>query len=166
MTDKKDIGSQVRDSVHVLGQQAADAVRDETRLHAEKARDAAADRIGNVAEAADAAANTFDADSVQAQAVQHIADRVEDFAQSVRTADLMTSMGRVANFARENPVMFIAGAAMLGFAATRFLKARNPEGNFEGGSDADPWTSHAEPSEVGRSPRLATTRGSETHAAS
>ncbi len=129
----------VKTKAQDLGQEAKDAVYSEAERKAEAVRDEAAARVTNAANAADAAAAEFDADSLQARAAQQVADQVEGLAERLRTADLTTVTHEVSSFARKNPALFIGGAALLGFAATRFLKARDPQRVDHSSTDSDPW---------------------------
>lgn len=78
----------------------------------------------------------IDLAALQAQAMRQIADGIESVAQKVRETDLQAVAQKTTDLARRHPVLFIGAAAALGFAATRFLKAR-PAG--EAGDD-DPWS--------------------------
>lgn len=121
-----------------LAQSAKDRVEAEAEYHASAARDTVADEAQTAADAANAAADQFDPRSIQAQATQHIADQIEGVAAKLRSADLETVVSRTSDFARRNPLLFVGGAAALGFAATRFLKARDPAPHRHA-MDDDPW---------------------------
>lgn len=115
--------AQVRDAA----KDAKTHVAQEMQDRAEDLRAKAADETQKAANAADAAAREFDAGTIQAQAAGQVADALEQVAAQVRTTDLDRLARNVSSFARENPAMFIGGAALLGLAATRFLKARSPQ---------------------------------------
>lgn len=140
MTERSDLGTEAREAASDLGHRAANLARRELQQREEDARSSAAQRVQEAADAADAAAEQFPAGSVQAQAVQQVADQIEGFAHSLRTTDVSSSMRQVSNFARENPAIFLAGAAIIGFAATRFLKARSPAEAASQQAFNDPWT--------------------------
>lgn len=103
-----------------------------------KLRKSTANKTDNLADAVEAAAAQFDGDSLQAQAAHHVADRIETVAHRIRTTDLNTAVAETRAFARRNPLLFFGGAAMLGFAATRFLKASEPQ-DVTRANAADPW---------------------------
>ncbi|MEQ6204883.1 hypothetical protein ABMC88_17725 [Sulfitobacter sp. HNIBRBA2951] len=145
-----DLTQDLKTKAHDIGHDAKEAAFSQAERKAEALRDDAAARVSNAADAADAAANTFDPDSLQARAAQQVADQVEGIAQQLRTADLGSVAHEVSSFARKNPALFIGGAALLGFAATRFLKARDPQRVDYGRVDADPWGA---PDEVKPTPR-------------
>lgn len=125
-----DTPSSLKETARAHLQQAADetrhTVKRELREHAEGVRDTAAAETRTAANAAHAAAREFDAGTLQAQAASQVADALEQVAAQVRTTDLDRLARTVGGFARDNPALFVGGAALLGLAATRFLKARDP----------------------------------------
>lgn len=125
----------------------SDAAANRAKSEASVARDAAAEETEKVANAAHAAAGEFDNNSMQAQAIEGVARQVDDWADQIRATDVDRLAHMVADTARRNPLMFVAGAALAGFAATRFLKARNPDHMPRTENFSDPW--HSEPGPVG-----------------
>jgi len=130
-----DLASKAKD----LREDAQGAIRTGAEKRADALRDAALDQATNAASAADAAAAEFGSDSLQARAAHQIADQVERVANRLRASDLSSVTRDVTTFARENPALFIGGAALIGFAATRFLKARSPNDAASDIGQADPW---------------------------
>lgn len=122
--------SSLKDTARAQAQQVADETRQtvkrELRGHAEGVRDTAAAEAQKAANAAEAAAREFDTGTLQAQAASQVADALEQVAAQVRTTDIDRLARNVSGFARENPALFVGGAALLGLVATRFLKARDP----------------------------------------
>src|SRR3712207_4257716 len=55
------------------------------------------------------------------------ADQIERFAGYLRENDVDTLLNDARGFARNNPAVFLGGAAALGFIATRFLKSSSEE---------------------------------------
>jgi len=90
-----------------------------------------------------ASAREFDANGIQAQVVDHVACQIEDIAGRLRKSDLGAVTREVSDIARRHPALFIGGAAVLGFAVTRVLKARDPEARGQPAQEADPWVAHA-----------------------
>ncbi len=123
---QKSMTGTVREHAADMAHDARDAVESETRQKAEGVRDQAASEAQKAADAAEAASKEFDSGSLQAQAVDHLASTLEDFASQIRRTDLDRAARGVSDFARSNPMLFVGGAALLGVAATRFLKARGP----------------------------------------
>lgn len=127
-----------RDQVAGLAEDAKATARAVAEDRAATLRDTASQRVSNTAAAANAAAGHFDPASLQAEALHGIADRVDEFAARLRQGDVSALASEVGDFARRNPALFIGAAALAGFAATRFLKARGPApaAAFD---DTDPW---------------------------
>lgn len=142
MQDKTNLTSAAHIKAAEVRDDAFEAVQADAKARAAHARDQAAEEIEHFADAADAAAGQLPYGSVQAQAAEQVAAQIEGFAQKLRTADI-SAVGRdVASFARENPVVFLGAAALAGFAATRFLKARGPK-EIPATLTDDPWGTQA-----------------------
>jgi len=122
-----------------ISEQAKSAATHEASARADDAIDQAAQKVQQAADAADAAASQFDPASPQAQAVAQVADRIEDIAAHLRTADLGDLADQATGIARRHPALFVGGAALAGFAAARFLKARAPQQPST--TAGDPWAS-------------------------
>ncbi len=128
-----------------LAQKAKTVVESEATARAQDLQDRAANEVDNVAQAAESAAEAFDAGSVQHQVMSKIADNMENIAAQVRNTDLRTVNRRVSDFARQNPLLFVGSAALVGFAATRFLGARNTRQTTSAEFEADPWATQQQP---------------------
>lgn len=139
MLKHDDLTQDVKTKVHEIGGDAKDAIGAKADQAAANLRDHAVEQASNVANAADAVAAEFDVNSLQARAAQQVADQVEGLAHRLRATDLTSVTRDVSTFARANPAIFIGGAALLGLAATRFLKARDPNRVDFGVAQADPW---------------------------
>jgi hypothetical protein len=124
------IGDEIRDA----GNEAARAAKDAARTQAERARDAAysrgeayrdhaADETARVASALRRASKDLSEGSPQERFVGQIADGVADAADRMRGMTLSDAVQETDAFARRHPAAFLGGAALLGFAAARFLKA-------------------------------------------
>lgn len=147
MTDRPDsardnVASQVKEHARAVANEAREQVETRLRDQAEAARDGVAAQVRQHASAADAAAAKFDPNSVQAQAIEQVAARIDDLAHQIRTTDIDRLARSLGDAASRNPLLFVAGAALAGFAATRFLKARDPYprdpyGRHDGSDD--PW---------------------------
>ncbi|QAX28106.1 hypothetical protein [Leisingera sp. NJS204] len=135
MTDTSDLESQARAQAADLGRKAKGAVKGTVRDAADAAQSQAAREVQATADAAGAAADAFALGSMQSQAAQMVAGHLEDAAHRVRSLDIEQSVRDVSAFARRNPLLFLGGAALAGFAATRFLKASEPDGRSNGPAD-------------------------------
>jgi hypothetical protein len=104
-----------------------------------------ADSIGSVAEALHQAADQLNErnEDVVARYTDSAAQRIEQFADSLRNRDLDDLVGQAEQFARRQPEIFLGGAVVVGFAIARFLRtsgsrqARYRSGSASGGSYAD-----------------------------
>jgi hypothetical protein len=65
------------------------------------------------------------------------------------------------DMARRNPMLFIGGAAIAGFAAARFLKARDPQPHAS--AQANPWAAPS-PTSRGYRPEDTGIKGARTDA--
>ena len=98
------------------GKAAAYEKVDETKERASAGIDAQADHIR-------AAGREFGEGSYPAQAADYFASSLHDAAEAIRHQDIGSVLEEVTAFARRNPAVFLGGAAMLGFVASRMLKA-------------------------------------------
>ncbi|MEL6518315.1 MAG: hypothetical protein AAFQ39_11395 [Pseudomonadota bacterium] len=151
-----------KDRATDMANDAADAATEKAKHEATKARDMAANEKQKAANAAEAAAREFDPGSVQAHAIEHVASRIDEIADHLRTTDVDRLARTVGDAARRNPIMFVAGAALAGFAVTRFLKARDPQRNYAPSYGDDPWANptRSYAGETGPSTPNLTSRGS------
>jgi hypothetical protein len=104
-------------------QGVAEHAATEVRNFADKTRDTAADEVRGVASALRTAADELRDGSPQERTFSQIADGLADASDALRNKDLGEIAGSVNDFARRNPLMFLGGAALVGFAATRFAKS-------------------------------------------
>lgn len=145
MSGLSDTAQNLKTHARDLGEQAQETVTSNAQAHAQHAKDEAVGRVQQAADATQAAADEFDPNSPQAQALHQVADAVEGVAQQLRGADVGQMMQQVSGFARQNPALFVGGAAVAGLALARFLKARNPVETHAYAADDDPWEAPAAP---------------------
>lgn len=138
MSDQPDLAEDAKAQLKDLGDAAKRKLNTEAQSRAETARQAAADEVQSAADAANAAAAQFDTGSFQAQVAHQIADQIEAIATHLRQTNVSGLVAQTSDFARRNPLLFVGGAAALGFATTRFLKARDPRPDARD-TQADPW---------------------------
>ena len=136
---------QIKKKVAQVAEDARDSLETKARTEAENARNKAAAEAQKAANAASAAANEFDPNSLQARAIEQVAMRIEELASDIRGADIDRMARTVRSAAERNPVLFVAGAALAGFALTRFLSARSPSSYDRYGArpSYDPWDTGA-----------------------
>lgn len=115
--------SDAADSLASSARSVIDKAGDEVSNVADTAKRSFADQTGNVASALRTAADELRSGSAQERTFSQMADGLADMSDAVRDKDLGEIVDSLGGFARKNPMMFLGGAALLGFAATRFAKA-------------------------------------------
>lgn len=95
----------------------------EARTMADDAKSDVADEVKDVASALRRASEELRGGSAQERTLGQIADVIADASDSIRDKDLGEILAMVSRKGRENPVLFLGGAALLGFAASRYAKA-------------------------------------------
>ncbi|MCK0097714.1 hypothetical protein MWU60_19230 [Yoonia sp. F2084L] len=141
MSNTSDLSSTARAHAEDLSAQAKAAATQEAVAQADKAKHATASKVQQAADAADAAASHLDPASPQAEAMSQVAEHIEGFASQLRHADVREIASQATDMARRNPMLFIGGAAIAGFAAARFLKARDPHPYAV--AESDPWATQS-----------------------
>lgn len=104
-------------------QDAAQAARDRAYEEAETFRNRAEDEVRTSAEAFREAASEAEGHPVQEQAMNQIAETMSHAADALRDVDIQSIPDDLSEFARRHPAIFLGGAALVGFALARFLKA-------------------------------------------
>lgn len=105
------------------GESVMDTARDTAAKQAEAAKKTAAERANEQAERVREAGESFEDGSMAKEATDRIAENISAAAQSIENTDLAALGDDLARFARRQPLLFFGGAALLGFAAGRVLKA-------------------------------------------
>lgn len=127
-----------------LVEDGKEAVSKEAEVRATQIRDDVADHGDTVSSAAKKAAGEFD----DYEAVQSILTQagaaVEDATNRLRERSIPDLVEDVSTFARRNPLLFLGGAALAGFAAARFLSASAPkdDGPELIAADEDVWSGY------------------------
>lgn len=114
-----DLADQARGAAGSIAQDAAQTAK----TQASAAKSSVADEMSGVASALRTAAEEMRSGSPQERTFGQIAEGLADASDAVRDKDLGTIVQDVTTFARKNPLVFLGGAALIGFAATRFAKA-------------------------------------------
>jgi hypothetical protein len=129
-TPTQPAATQAKQKAGELVEQAKSAARDVTQNAASAAADQAAaakssvaDEMSGVASALRTAAREMRSGSPQERTFGQIAEGLADASESMRNKDLSEMAQDISGFARKNPLVFLGGAALIGFAATRFAKA-------------------------------------------
>ena len=128
-TKARDTASAVKEDVTKAAQSAARTVQDEATHYADRSKETAAREVRGVASALRTAADELRDGSPQERTFSQLADGLADVSDTIRDKDLGEVVSGLNSFARRNPLLFLGGAALAGFAATRFARAtaRDPQ---------------------------------------
>jgi len=124
---KKSTTEKAVDATKSTAKSVAAKVADTTHASAEAAKHSVADEVSGVASALRNAARDMRNGSPQERTIGQIAESLADAGDAIRGKEMGDVVRDVGDIARRNPVLFLGGAALLGFAATRFVKAGQPE---------------------------------------
>ena len=95
----------------------------EVKLQANDAKTNVANDVKDVADALRRASGDLRGGSAQERTLGQIASTLADASNTMRDKDLGEILQAASRVARENPMLFLGGAALLGFAASRYAKA-------------------------------------------
>ncbi|NIY73046.1 hypothetical protein HCZ30_11450 [Marivivens donghaensis] len=114
---------EMRDDLRTKARNTADEIKQRASGFEEEQRGHMADEVSDVSNALRKAAEEMRSGSPQERTMSQIASTLADASDSIRDKDLGEMAGGLSDFARRNPMAYLGGAALLGFAATRFAKA-------------------------------------------
>jgi len=120
----KESAETLRDTVH----DAAGKVSAEATGAMEKARTGAAQEVKDLADALRTAAGELDDGSPQRRMIGTVARNLEQVSDALHDRSIGDMLGQMNGLAKRNPMLFLGGAALLGFAATRLAVASAPDG--------------------------------------
>ena len=126
--EAKSVVNDVAEQAKSVANDAKETIKSEVSARADAAKGAAAQEVNNVASALRKAANESRTGSPQERTFGQIADTLADASDAISNKDLGTAISDVGHFARRNPLVFLAGAALAGFAVSRFAKASERNG--------------------------------------
>lgn len=115
--------SRLKENAKAEASRLADEARATAEARVDGLKQEATHRIDDTAGNIRDAGRAFGADSYQAQAADYLADSLLEAADRIRAQDLDSVAREARDFARRNPAVVLGGAALLGFAAARMLKA-------------------------------------------
>jgi len=115
----KDLKNEARETAQNL----KDRATEEAARRGDAAKQGLAEEVSQIGSALRHAADELREGSPQERTFGYMADALADVSDTVRNKDLGQLAGDVSDFARRNPVAFLGGAALLGFAATRVARA-------------------------------------------
>lgn len=125
--DLKDLGHEAKHQVDSVVRDAkagaSEVVREASGI-ANDQKNLLASQIGGVADALDRVAGELSGNNAQVAGYVHAAaDRARDMTRTVRDSSVEQIVARAEDFGRKQPLLFVGGAALAGFAASRFLRA-------------------------------------------
>lgn len=125
MESVKEAAREDFDEIKHRAKEDFDAARREAGSYAESQKNYAADQIAGIASAFERVGDELGSgEQPWAGRYAHdAAHRLEDMANRARSSNLNEMVGDVERFGRERPGAFLATAALMGFAASRFLMA-------------------------------------------
>lgn len=116
----EDIKQQTSNAARAIGE----AVGRKAEEVADRSRQAGADSVARAARAAGAVADSVAADvPAVAEYVRGAAEKIERLAGDLREKKVGELLSSAAEFGRSQPVAMLAGAALVGFALSRVIKA-------------------------------------------
>jgi hypothetical protein len=121
---RDDAAGMVSDAAEALTNRAAGMLRDTATDFAETRKREGAERIKGFGRAVHGAADEIGKEIPQAaDYVHHAADRIESAADHLHNRSIDELIGTVTRFARQQPVAAFAGAVLVGFVLSRFIKS-------------------------------------------
>jgi hypothetical protein len=121
--DEQSTFSSVASDIKDAASQKLDEAMTDVRSRADSAKSGVADEVQGVANALRRASEELRNGSAQERTLGTIASTLADASDQIRDKDLGQIVQMVSKVARDNPVLFLGGAALLGFAASRYAKA-------------------------------------------
>ncbi|WP_373354607.1 hypothetical protein [Pseudoroseicyclus sp. CXY001] len=137
LDELRQTGASLKDEAVARAGEVRDRVSGEAKARAEGAKDHVADEVSSVGKALRSASGELRGGSPQEQIFSQMADGLADLADSVRGKSVGDIARDVGDFGRRNPVAFLGGAALLGFAGARLAKA-SAEARDSGPSSVGP----------------------------
>jgi hypothetical protein len=125
MQDQSPQGTHLRDELRDDAGRVTSAAADRLQSEADSRKGQVADQARAVSSALGNAAEGLGSDTPTwvRSALEQGAKSIEQLAQAVEGKDSRQLVGDVQTFARDRPGSFLAGCALLGFAASRVFKA-------------------------------------------
>jgi F0F1-type ATP synthase membrane subunit b/b' len=120
-------GDEIKERAAELGEQAkaqAGEIAEKAKGMADEQREYLAEQLGGVSEALQNAASDLEGRNHSgSQYVRLIADGADKLTANLRDKNVDDLLGMAQEFGRKQPVAFLGAAALLGFAASRFVAA-------------------------------------------
>jgi len=125
--DLGDLGSELKEQVGTLKEEAAAQLEDVTakaKSLASEQKDLLSEQVGGIVEAIEKVAGELEGnDASSAGYARMVADGAKKLSSTIKDNDVDSILHMAQDFGREKPVAFMGAAALLGFAASRFVLA-------------------------------------------
>lgn len=134
-------------ALHAASESTPDMAHDARMRMAASAREQAETARQHTIGTEDAETSDQDSrpDTLQDAALAQLGAQINVIAARLQDTSVDEMVDDVALFARRNPLLFLGGAALAGFAAARFLKSEAGSQTSED-DEFDPWSGHLQPS--------------------
>ncbi|MEM9795095.1 MAG: hypothetical protein AAF919_01310 [Pseudomonadota bacterium] len=119
----KSRGEELKAKAKTEAREFGEKAKSVAEAKAEEAKGYATSELDRRAESIRHAGREYGESSYQAHAADYLASNLHHAADVIRDRDVSSLLDDVSQFARRNPAVFLGGAALLGFAAARLLKA-------------------------------------------
>jgi len=125
----RDAGAVAQERLGDLRDAARSSLEEAKSTATEKAGEAkaqAADEIARTARGLEAAAEEMEGSPLQQDLLREAADGLKEIARAVEGKSIGSMVSELSEFGRQNPVAYLGGAALVGFALARFARASTP----------------------------------------
>lgn len=120
---KSDTAARAAETVKAKAAETTETVKAEAAKRAEGAKSSLASEVSTIASALKAASREFSDGSTESNAFNQVAEGLSGASDAIKQKSLSEMVSDLNSFARRNPAVFLGGATLLGFAASRFGKA-------------------------------------------
>lgn len=137
MDKAAEISADVKKKAEELTEETLSEAKRKTQHFADKQKGAAAQQLGGVAHAIGAAADDLDAQDRDTMAyyTRKASENIERISNAVSENSVDEIVGSVEDFARRQPVAFLGGAVLAGFALARFAKSSSERRRNQGSNE-------------------------------
>lgn len=126
----REAGDAARESAEAVGEAARERIDElgaEVAERSEAAKDYAASEFARTADGLEAAARELEGSPMQQDLLREAANGLKHVADAMHGKSLGGIVEEISDFGRRNPVAFVSGAALAGFAVARFARASSPD---------------------------------------
>lgn len=122
-TTLADGAKQHLETAQQMADDAVNAAKSEAKARAHAVKSRAAAEVAELAGSLRAAAGNARPGSVPAKGFARAAEELDHATRAIETAEFQETVSAARDFARRNPLVFLAGAGIAGFALGRFMRA-------------------------------------------